>query len=192
MKFAKLPKDAFKKITLNAGVMLKSFNPTDGTLQVEDIIGATTGGLNVTATPSFKDFGEDIDNCPKNTKELKKLESWEVKATGTLITVTAETVGSLAGLADVSANKVTFRDEVDLNDFEDLWIVADYSDLNGETNGGYVAVHLMNALSTGGFQMQTADKDKGQFAFEYTAHASINNADVVPVEVYVKTGTEEA
>ena len=44
----------------------------------------------------------------------------------------------------------------------------------------------MNALSTGGFQIQTGDKTKGQFAFEYTAHYSMKNQDKVPFEIYIK------
>ena len=49
----------------------------------------------------------------------------------------------------------------------------------------------MNALSTGGFKLQTADKAKGQMAFEYTAHYSMNAQETVPFEIYVKAGTAE-
>ena len=49
----------------------------------------------------------------------------------------------------------------------------------------------MNALSTGGFQLKSTDKNKGQMAFEYTAHYSISNPDVVPVELYIVAGTAE-
>ena len=77
-------------------------------------------------------------------------------------------------------------------DFENIWFVGDYSDKNGETNGGFVAIKLINALSTGGFQLQTSDKAKGQFAFTFTGHYSIAAQDTVPFEIYIKTGTEEA
>ena len=50
----------------------------------------------------------------------------------------------------------------------------------------------MNALSTGGFQLQTSDKAKGQFAFTYTAHYSMAAQDTVPFEVYIKAGTAES
>ena len=70
--------------------------------------------------------------------------------------------------------------------------MGDYSDMNGETNGGFIAIHLINALSTGGFQMKTADKAKGQFAFEYMAHYSITEPETVPFEIYIKAGTAEA
>ena len=47
---------------------------------------------------------------------------------------------------------------------------------------------MMNTLSTGGFQIQSTDRAKGKFNFEYTAHYSMDAQTVVPFEVYVKAG----
>lgn len=193
MKYTKIPENAFKNLQLNAGVLLSDFNPATATVENESIIGATTGGINFTATPTYTDFGEDIDNCPKNMKELKKLDSWEAKCSGTFVTVDTAVAKSLIGAADIGQSdttKVTPRNDLAQADFSDIWIVGDYSDKNGDTNGGFIAIHMMNALSTGGFQIKTADKAKGQFAFEYTAHYSMSAQDTVPFEVYVKAGTE--
>ena len=191
MKYTKIPETTFKNLQLNAGVLLSAFNPTSATVADESIIGATTGGINFTATPTFSDYGEDIDNCPKNMKELKKLDSWEISFSGTSVTVDANAVKALVGAADVSGNKITPRNDLKLTDFTDVWWVGDYSDQNGETNGGYVAIHMMNTLSTGGFAIQSSDNGKGNFAFTYTAHYSIDAQDTVPIEVYVKAGTAE-
>lgn len=191
MKFTKIPTNTFKEIQLNAGVLLSEFTPSSGEISASNILGATSGGVNFTATPTYTDYGEDIDNCPKNTAELKKLDTWEIKMSGTFVTVNAARTKSLLGAADVVAEKVTPRVDVTVEDFEDLWWVGDYSDENGETNGGYVAIHMMNALSTGGFQIQSTDKGKGQFAFEYTAHVKMAEQSVVPCEIYVKAGTAE-
>lgn len=192
MKYTKIPETTFQNIQLNAGVLLSSFNPESATVADESIIGATTGGVNFTATPTFSDYGEDIDNCPKNMMELKKLDSWEISMSGTYVTVDANAVKSLVGAADASGNKITPRNDVLLSDFTDVWWVGDYSDKNGETNGGFVAIHMMNALSTGGFAIQSSDNGKGNFAFTYTAHYSMNAQDTVPFEVYVKAGTAES
>ena len=192
MKYTKIPETTFQNLQLNAGVLLSAFNPESATVANESIIGATTGGVNFTATPTFSDYGEDIDNCPKNMKELKKLDSWEISMSGTYITVDANAVKSLVGAADVSGNKITPRNDVQLSDFTDVWWVGDYSDKNGETNGGFVAIHMMNALSTGGFAIQSSDNGKGNFAFTYTAHYSMSAQDTVPFEVYVKAGTAES
>lgn len=195
MKFTKIPFDAFQKLQINAGILTTDFTPATGTIGEAGQIGATTGGVNFTATPTYSDFGEDIDNCPKNTKELKKLDSWEAKMTGTFVNADTAIAKRLCGAADIGttdATKVTPRNDLKDADFDDIWLVGDYSDKNGETNGGFIAIKLLNALSTGGFQLQTADKSKGQFAFEFTGHYSMSAQDIVPFEIYIKAGTAEA
>jgi hypothetical protein len=92
------------------------------------------------------------------------------------------------GAADVSGNKITPRNDVLADDFEDLWWVGDYSDENSEEAGGFVAIHMMNTLSTGGLSIRSTDNGKGNFAFTYTAHYSMDDPDKVPFEVYVQAG----
>lgn len=70
--------------------------------------------------------------------------------------------------------------------------MGDYSDKTGATNGGFVAIHMLNGLSTGGFQLQSGNKEKGQFEFEFTGHYSLAEQSRVPFEVYIKAGTAEA
>ena len=188
MKYTKIPETTFQNLQLNAGVLLSDFDPETAEVANEAIIGATTGGVNFTAVPAFSDYGEDIDNCPKNMMELKKLDSWDINMSGTYVTVDVNAVKSLVGAADVSENKITPRNDILLSDFVDVWWVGDYSDQNSETNGGYVAIHMMNTLSTGGFAIQSNDNGKGNFAFTYTAHYSMDAQETVPFEVYVKAG----
>lgn len=191
MKFTRIPTDTFKNLQMNAGILLDSFDPTTG--EIGKLIGATTGGFNFTATPTFSDFGEDIDNAPKNVKELKVLDSWEAKMTGTFVTVTPELAHKLIGAADVKDEiHIVPRNDLADSDFSDLWWVGDYSNLNGDQNGGFCAVHLINSLSTDGFQIQSTDKGKGQFAFGFTGHYSMAEQDKVPFEVFVKVGEEES
>lgn len=191
MKFTRIPTTTFEKLQMNAGVICTAFDPATGTINEADILGATSGGLTITATPEFADMGEDIDNCPKNTMELKKLTEWSVEASGTMVTASVASTSRLLAAADVSGNKITPRMDLAAADFGDLWIVGDYSDQNGAVNGGFVACHVLNALSTGGFSLVTTDGQKGQFAFTFTGHVSINAQDVVPFELYVKPGTAE-
>lgn len=195
MKFTKIPVDTFQKLQINAGVLTTDFTPATGTIGEAGQIGATTGGVNFTATPTYSDMGADIDNCPKNMKELKTLDSWEAKMTGTFVNADTAIAKRLCGAADIGTTdttKVTPRNDLKDADFDDIWLVGDYSDKNGETNGGFIAIKLLNALSTGGFQLKTADKSKGQFAFEFTGHYSMSAQDTVPFEIYIKAGTAEA
>ncbi len=193
-KFTKIPADTFKQLQINAGVILSNFTPATGAFEADDQIGATTGGITFVATPTFSDYGEDVDNCPKNTLELKRLDDVDVKCSGTFVTVTTTSAKSLMAAADIDGTdtaKVVPRRDLSSADFADIWIVGDYSDKNGANNGGFIAIRMMSALSTGGFQLKTADKGKGQMAFEYTAHYSISKQDVVPYELYIKAGTAE-
>lgn len=195
MKFTQIPSDTFKKLQLNAGVLATTFEPSTGTLTATNVIGATTGGISFEATPEFEDFGEDIDNCPKNTMELKKLTSWEVILSGTFVTMDTAVAKSMTGAADIDTGdptKVVPRNDVDVEkDFSDIWFVGDYSDENTGESAGFIAIRVINALSTGGFKLQTTDKGKGNFEFEYTGHYSMSAQGTVPFEVYVKAGGAE-
>ena len=191
MKYTQIPVDTFKNIQLNAGILIKTFTPATGV--IGDLIGATKGGLTFNDAPTYSDFGEDIDNCPKNTKELKKLESREVTMAGTFVTVNAATAKSLSAAADIDAEDTTHivpRNELLETDFTDLWWVGDYSDVNTGENAGYCAIHMLNVLNTSGFQIKTADKSKSEFAFNYMGHYSMDNQNTVPYEVYIKQGNE--
>ena len=194
-KFTKIPTNTFQELQINAGIICTDFTPASGAIGESGQIGATTGGINFTATPRCTDFGDDVDNCPKNTKELKRLDDVEVKASGTFVTCNTTVAKMLMAAADIGSSdttKITPRRDLAQSDFDDIWIVGDYSDKNGATNGGFIAIKLLNALSTGGFQLQTADKAKGRMAFEFMAHYSISAQDTVPYEVYIKAGTDEA
>lgn len=195
MKFTQLPADVQKKLTVNAGIIASDFNPATGVLDAADIIGATSGGINVSYVPTYKDFGEDVDNCPKNTMELKQIDSVECKMGGTFITVTTANAKSLLGAADIDSvdtTKITPRRTLTAADFDDFWVIGDYSDLNGATNGGFVAIQIKNALSTNGFNFQSTDLEKGQFAFEYMGHTSLAAPDTMPMIIYIKAGTAES
>lgn len=197
-KFTQIPTDTFKKLQLGAGLLATEFDPATGEVDKANIVGATSGGVSFEATPSFTDFGEDIDNCPKNMKELKVLDTWEAKMSGTLVTMDTNAAVSVIGAAAVASGdqtKVVPRNSVDTEDFKDIWWVGDYSDINedGSSTGkaGFIAIKLINALSTGGFKIQSGDKAKGTFEFEYTGHYSLENIDTVPFELYIHAGSAD-
>lgn len=190
MKFTQIPVDTFKNLQLNAGVLVKSFTPSTNT--IGDLLGATSGGVTFTATPTFEDYGEDIDNCPKNMLELKKLTAWEATMSGTFKSVDPESAKMLLGAGDIDSEDATHiipRQDVLKTDFTDVWWVGDYSDENTGANAGHMAIHLKNALSTGGFSIKSNDKGKGDLAFTFTGHYSMDSQTEPPFEIYIKAGT---
>lgn len=183
--FTKIPQDTFKELQLDAGVLLNTFDPSSPAAPADNaIICATTGGINATCVPTFSDLGEDVDNCPTNMKELKHLDSWECKLSFTSLGVSPENIRLALGAADVTAEsgKIVPRRDLKQTDFQDLWWVGDRAD------GGFVAVKLINALSTAGFSLQTTKSGKGQVSVELTGHVSINAQDTMPMEFYSTDG----
>lgn len=188
-KYTKIPVDTFQKLVMNAGIVCKNFDPS--TREASNQIGATTGGLTATCTPTFVDYGDDIDNCAKNMKELKQITEYDCSISGTILSVDVNSAKMMLGAADASNGKITPRMNLKDEDFNDLWLIADYSDENTGASAGAVAIHLMNALNTSGFSLKTADKGKGQLAFTFTGHVSMAAQDVVPFEVYVLSGNSD-
>lgn len=176
----KIPEDTFQGLQLDAGVLLNTFNPASPAITDEAIICATTGGIQISCTPTYSDLGEDVDNCPVNMKELKKLESWECTISTSCLGTSVEAIRLALGAADITAasSKITPRRSLNQSDFSDIWWVGDRAD------GGLVAVKLINALATGGFSLQTTKNGKGTISLELTGHVSINSQDTMPMEFY--------
>ena len=53
MKYSQLPADMFKNIQFNAGMIVTEFNLETGEAPENARVGATSGGINFTATPRF-------------------------------------------------------------------------------------------------------------------------------------------
>lgn len=198
MQFTQVKADTFETLQLNAGIIVDEFTPSTGL--IGNILGATTGGLTFATNPNYADFGEDIDNCPANTWQLKRILSYDPSASGTFLSMTAELAKSLNGAGDygttgsgqsatTDTTHVIPSHTLTEDDFEDVWVIGDYSDKNEGATAGYVAVHIKNALNTAGFQWTTSKDGKGQFAFEYHGHYDYEDIDDVPFEIYVKAGT---
>lgn len=190
LKYTQVPSDTFEKLQLNAGILVDAFTPSTGV--IGNILGATTGGVSFASNPSYQDFGEDIDNVPNNMLELKHLQAFDPAMSGTFLTVTPAVAKSLVGAADidgVDTTKVVPRQKLLTTDFDEVWWIGDYSDKNTGNTAGFLAIRLMNALNTSGFQIQSTKDGKGTMSFEFHGHYSIEAQDTVPFEIYVKAGT---
>ena len=180
-RFTVIPESTFQELQMDAGVLLKTFNPATPSVQDTDIICATTGGIQASCSAEYSDLGEDIDNCPVNMKELKHLDSWTCTMSFTSLGTSPASIKMALGAADIDgtdSTKIVPRAELEQTDFSDIWWVGDRAD------GGFVAVQLKNALSTGGFSIQTTKNGKGQVSVELTGHVSISAQKVVPMVFY--------
>ena len=182
--FTVIPQDTFDDLQTDAGVLLTTFDPANPSAPADSaIVCATTGGINISCVPTYSDYGEDIDNVPNNMKELKHLDGWECKLTTTGLGTSPELIKLALGAADIDGTtKIVPRRDLEQTDFADLWWVGDKAD------GGLVAVKIINALSTGGFTLQTTKNGKGQISLEITGHVSIDAQTVMPMEFYSMDG----
>lgn len=181
--FTVIPQSTFEDMQLDAGVLLKNFDPTSVSAPAdEDIICATTGGIQTKCEPSFSDLFEDVDNAPNNTKEGKHLDGWSCSISTTSLGTSPELIKFALGCADIdgtNTSKIVPRADLEQTDFSSsIWWVGDRAD------GGAVAVQLKNALSTSGFSLQTTKNGKGQTSIEITGHVSINAQKDVPMVFY--------
>lgn len=180
--FTVIPENTFEGLQLDAGVVLTTFDPDNvAAPDDENIVCATSGGISVSCVPTYSDLGEDVDNCPVNMKELKHLDSWECSMSFTSLGTSAESIKLALGAADIdgtNTSKIIPRVDLDQDDFTDLWWVGDRAD------GGCVAVQIKNALSTGGFTLQSTKSGKGTVSMEITGHVSIDDQDTMPMVFY--------
>ena len=181
-RFSKVAEKTFKELQVEAGVLLKNFDPENPELVDENIICATTGGIKPSCVATYSDWASDVDNAKNNMKEFKRLDGWTCTLGFTALNASEEVIALALGAADTETGKVIPRNEVADSDFKDIWWVGDRSD------GGLVAIKLINALSTGGFSLQTSKNGKGQISVTLTGHVSIDAQDVVPMEFYVQDG----
>lgn len=191
MLATQIPEDVFNYIQKNAGIILNDFDPKAGTVSRAAIKGATTGGISFKDTLTTNDSGADIDNMPAGMMEMMELDDHEVRCSGNFISVTAHTIRDLAAVADESTDdgvkKITPRNDLKISDFQKhLWLLWDYG------KGGFIAIRMDNVLNTAGLSIQSSNKGKGQFAFDFRAHYSSKDPESVPYEIFIKEGTAGA
>jgi hypothetical protein len=188
-KFTKYPAEFWKNIQINAGVVVTGFVNSTG--EYTAIIGATSNGTQFTPNPTYEDFGADVDNVPPNTKQLKRVVSYDPALSGTFRTVSADTAETLCP-GSASSGLITPADVLTDDKFQDVTLVADYSEVNKDggtgssVKAGWIAVTIKNALNTNGFNWKTNKDGKGEFAFDFHGHYDLNDPDTPPFEIFVQ------
>lgn len=178
-KFKVIPQNAFEGLQLDAGVLAWDFDPTDPQpIPDENLICATTGGITVTAQPTYSDLAADVDNAPDNLLEFNHLDGWNCSMSTTSLGTSVETIRLALGAADVDGEKISIRRAVQKADYKDIWWVGDRAD------GGLVAAKLYNALSTAGLSLKTGKNAKGQITLTLTGYVSIEDQDQMPLEFW--------
>lgn len=192
-KYMQMNADAYQHLSINAGLLCRSFDPATGT--VSGIMGATTGGVTFNSNPTYEDWAEDIDQADNNMMEFKRITSYDPTMSGTFLEVTPDLIRELNAAADIDATDATHiipRGTLTIADFNDVWWVGDYSDVNTGNDAGFLAIHLKRALNQAGFQITSSKNAKNQFSFEFHGHYSLSAQGEVPFEIWCQSAASEA
>ena len=196
--YGKLPANPFKGISFNAGTILTDFSPSSGTVDVSDIIGATSGGSNFNPNINIVSLFEGIDNAQTNTMQGQLIKGCDPHLTCTLLTATPGNITKLvpnctAVTADGLTTVVPADGVIPESNFFDLWVLTDYATMDNGVGGvvqGFFAIHMMNCIDVNGLQGQTSDSGKTEFSCDFRAFYDADDADQTPpYEIYMKVPT---
>lgn len=176
-----IPAETFNELAKGAGMVATTFTPsTPGTLENENILCATSGGVNLKCTPTIKDHADGIDNAALNMLELQEVTGYTVEMSFTCKTVSITTLGIAMGLSTTSGTKLTPKHGMlTASDVRDLWLIVP------QTEKKCFAACVKNAFSTGGLDLQTENNGTGSLNVALKGMYKMAEQDVVPLECYV-------
>lgn len=188
MDFDILQESDFNAMVFDSGILVKNFDPDNYTPPAEgDVSVVTSGDITVNDAVTTVNLGDDVNNIFFQYLELQVVTGKQASTiTVTALKFDAEGIRKALGAADideVDSRKVTTRLYYKESDFENLTF------LMHKIDGGYVAVCMNKALSTGGLAITATKGGKGRMTLTFTGYRSINDKNTGEIEYYVSTGT---
>lgn len=184
-----------EKIQLNAGLFIEGFTVpntvTDAATfrtHLESIVeartgvlGATRGGGTFVAVPEIREL--EADGKRYRTKGLTRIDSWDIRLTGTLIEAFSDNFKRGLITADVATEgkieTLTLRTAIKNADYIDKlsWV-----SLMGD--GSYMVIDVENVVNLDGMTFTFQDKNEGTIPFNFAAHhVKITEQDMAPVKI---------
>lgn len=178
-----IPTDTFSNLAKGAGMLTKTFTPSaPATLDAEDVLCATNGGVHVTCVPTIVDHADGIDNAKTGLLEMQEVTMYEATMEFTAVSINADMLKMAMGKAEISGEKVLPKHgTLTAEDVTDLWLVVP------QTDKKVFAACLKNAFSTGGIDFQTENEGNGALSISLKGMYKSDAQDVVPLECYVIT-----
>lgn len=189
-----LSADAYKNVQTNAGVFLIGVDPKDfetldefneavaaAIVTETGCLGATRGGGNFNVTKDSRVI--EADGRRFGFKGDRVVDSIDAMLSTTLLEVTPENFKKAIGAADVEDGtwhtKIAPRTNYEDGDYIPVltWV--------GDTNKGFIAIVLYNALNTADLNFVFTDKGEGTLPVEFHAHQEdVMDYDTPPFAVY--------
>ena len=178
----KISAEAAKKMQVNAGLLLNTFditNPVEP--QDEDIVCETTGDYSITCVPETQDFYEGVNNAPNNTKEGKRITGWNCGLSITAISISEDMIKLALGASVVEDDgAIRASTQYKSEDFKSLYWIGDMVDENK-----LFVVAMDDTVSTGGLSFTATNNGKGNLSLELTPHSTIEDTEKVPMAFYI-------
>lgn len=183
MDYDILTKENFESMAYGGAILVKNFDPTTFEPPAEgDVFMATSGDININDNVNTLDLGEDVNGIYFQYKELQVITGSSAKTvTVTALNFGAEDIRRALGAADIDSqddNHVTTRMYYKSTDFENISLVFP------KVGGGYVAMVMSNALSSGGLSITTTKNGKATMSLTITAYRSIEDKTKAEIEYY--------
>lgn len=184
-----------QRIQVNAGVFIENFEIPSTTTDAAafktlltttitnktGVLGATRGGGTFVATPEIREL--EADGKRYRTKGLTRIDSWDIRLTGTLIEAFKDNFKRTLISSDVNTSgavdTITLRTAIKDTDYIDKlsWV-----SLMGD--GTYIVITVENVINLDGLTFTFQDKNEGTIPFNFAAHhADITDQDTAPVKI---------
>lgn len=182
-----IPETTFQELAKGAGMVATTFTPSaPGTLENENILCATSGGVSLKCTPTMVDHADGIDNAPLGMLEMQEITDYAVEMSFTCKTVSITTLGIAMGLTSTSGTKIAPKHGMlTASDVKDLWLIVP------QTDKKCFAACIKNAFSTGGLDLQTENNGTGSLNITLKGMYKMAGQDTVPLECYIIEDGEE-
>lgn len=191
MDYDILTKDDFLSMAYGGAIIVKDFDPTTFVPPAEgDVALCTSGNININDNVTRLDLGADVNGLYFAYKELQVVTGKEASTVScTALNFGADDIRRYLGAADIDEtdnSKVNTRLYYKPSDFENLALVFP------KVGGGYVALVMNNALSTGGLSITTTKDAKATVSVTFTAFRSIEAKTVPEIQYYSYDVTTES
>ena len=180
-----ITKEQAESTEYDFGCLVKNFDPETWTNPVEGTLSyLTTNQITINHQVTYENLGTDINGIHVNYKELEIATGIQASTMSfTALGFSANDIKRYIGAASESGGHITPTLSIDDSNFENITWVGHM------INGGWVAVVMPYALSTGGLSITANKSQKGTSTVTLTGFRSIDNKTQGEIECYVKAAS---
>lgn len=184
-----LTEQTTQALVLDAGAFFKNYDikqdTFDSAIKAGKLLGATKGGGNFKAVPTFRSI--EIDGMRGAVKEAKLLDSWEIRMGAKIVEVTVESLKAGLSIVEEPTTETVGQKQYKKIQGKTCILDKDYFDnitwignLSGSEDP--VIIQVFNALNTKGLEFSFEDKGEAVIETDFEGHFDATGK--VPFVIY--------